>query len=451
MAISFFRIYLKGMKTLQQYILKNPELSIVIIAIILRGLTFTFYPETTIFNDSEDYRNLALRLASLNLEDYGGFRTPGYSLLILLAFHNVIVLSIIQHVLGILTSLFIYTLVRKTTSRKSAAIISAVVFSTFLHVIFFEKGVLTETLTTFLFIWFLYQLNKSVLLRSFKPHQFGLLSLILLLLIMTKPFFIYLLPLIAVFLFVLLYKKAFFAKAKPILIITLPSLLFYLGWSQLNKENTGVFTITTYFGINLAQEIVGFAEKAPDDYATIRDLYVEQIKTSEKEVGYTYYAIWDVHEEMMRETGQSFPELSKELAAMSKETIINNPYDYMKQIGVSWVRFWDAKIYWDVSRFTNDTVRFLYKGIWKAQHILVVVGKYTFVLVFLLSLIWVIMRRNLPVNLLTFIFAVVMCGALLQAMVNYSENFRFSFPFLPAIIVVLASYCVKLPVFISKK
>ena len=71
------------MNRITKFVFKNPELSIIAFAVVVRLITFIFYPNTTLFNDSENYLDLAKRLLEANLIGYEGYRTPGYSMLIL--------------------------------------------------------------------------------------------------------------------------------------------------------------------------------------------------------------------------------------------------------------------------------------------------------------------------------------------------------------------------------
>ena len=266
-----------------------------------------------------------------------------------------------------------------------------------------------------------------------------------------KPFFIYILPIIILFLGIALWSQLQFKIIKPILIVTLPTLLAVGSWAFLNKQNTGYATLSSYFGYNLAQQSVNFIHKAPDEYATVRDIYVEQIEKDKEQLGYTYYSIWDAYQPMMKATGYNFYDLSNELSNMSKTTIIANPKDYIKQVFLSWKLFWGVKLYWDQSHISNPTIVIVYKGIWFLQRPLIILGKILFVGLFLWSFIKGVLRKRISLHLLSFIFALVILGSILQAAIIYSDNYRFSFPYLPAIIIVLASYSVRLTQLIRKK
>ena len=250
---------------------------------------------------------------------------------------------------------------------------------------------------------------------------------------------------------ILRYWEKEFKIIKPILIITIPTLLAVGSWAFSNKQNTGYATLSSYFGYNLAQQTVNFIHKAPDDYAAVRDIYVEQIEKDKEQLGYTYYSIWDAYQPMMKATGYNFYDLSNELANMSKATIIANPKDYIKQVFLSWKLFWGVKLYWDQSHISNPAVVIVYKSIWFLQRPLIVFGKILFVGLFLWSFIKGVLRKRISVHLLSFIFALVILGSILQAAIIYSDNYRFSFPYLPAIIIVLASYSVRLTQLIRKK
>lgn len=220
------------------------------------------------------------------------------------------------------------------------------------------------------------------------------------------------------------------------LIILLFPLISYFGWSYVNKINTGYFVSTTFFGLNLSQNCVYFAEKTTPEYQWIGSVYAKhrdkliaennQLEPHlQTDIAMT---IWDAQTELLPKTAGNFALLSAELGGYAKATIKKNPLEYVKQVVFrSWFDFWKPKIYWDYNSFSLPFVNKIFLGIWYLQSILIWVFKIFFVLLIPYHFGLFLKNRSITKELLFSI--IIFLTSVLQALVTYGGNARFSFPF----------------------
>ena len=420
---------------------KKPIATIIAFCFISRLIIVLLYQNITIFPDSSGYIELAERLTDFNLEGYLGTRSPGYPILLALSGNSLIIAITVQFVLGIVNAIYQYRTLQLLNFTTKVSLITTLVFNCLLHVIFYETNILTESFTLFFVTLIFYFIIKG-LYTEHKLKNSIILSLLIGFLILIKPFYIFLPFLIYGF-----YTLKNFSFSKIInirLILFIFPLLSFLGWSYVNKVNTGYFVSTTYWGINIAQNCVYFAEKCPEEYKEIGDTYAdyrEKIIAADKDVAMT---IWFARPELMGMTKLSYlPDFSAKLSEYSKATIKKNPIDYSKQVFVSWRDFWDTAIYWNYKSFkvahTNQALYLL----WLAQSFLL----YLIKLIFLVLIPYhiVLFFRKKEINPAIIITTVIFAASILQAMATYGTNSRFSYPFeFLMIIVVLLTFGKKL-------
>lgn len=412
---------MKPAKSNTSYFREHPILAILLVAILPRVVISILYGHATIYPDSEGYIDLAKRLVDFNLNGYEGQRSPGYPLLLAIANLSITLTLILQSVIGIINLYLIYRLCILLNISKKLSTILTIGIGLYIPAIFFEFAILSETLTL-LFVSLLFYLTAKIL-KSDKPQnkRYFSLALVITFLVLIKPFYIFVAPLI----FILLYcEKKRTSKLLPTLI--LPVIVF-LGWSTVNLTNTGHFTSTTFYGFNLAQNCVHFAENTTNEYKDIGETYAryrEANDTTDLEVAMT---IWQAYPELQVQTGLSFPDLSKKLFDYSIATIKKNPIAYAKQVFISWKDFWKTSLYWEYDQFAVEGSNVVLKCIAYAQRILLQLIKIAFVLLVPICIIRSLRRKEVSFQLIA--IAVILSASILQAMMTYGTNSRFSFPF----------------------
>lgn len=405
--------------------LKSPFFIIASFSILARIIVYLLFGDIIIFNDSHGYIEFAGLLSDLNLSGYNGQRSPGYPLLICLAGNNIYITAVLQTVIGIFTAFYYYKIMNVLGFRRRTALAVTILLNTLLVVIFYEVSILTETLTLFFISLIFYELLNGFFTVRQSTVKLLWFSFILGYLILIKPFYIFL-PFIIYGLYTLKHFSFKNIVNRTIVIITFP-LIAFLGWSYVNRINTGYFVSSTFYGINISQNCVSFAEKAPPEYKAISDIYVKHREMDKKNNKNIAMSIWSAHAELTRETGLNFADLSAELAAFSKATIAQNPIDYIKQVGVSWYDFWRTSLSPKYIKFENAGNKRIIAAIHLPQKLALRSIKILFIIFMPLHLANFI--RNRKVSPQFIITIIVLCTSLLQAMATYGTNSRFSFPF----------------------
>jgi hypothetical protein len=426
--------------------IKSREIRILLFAgVLFRFILFILYFNVTIFPDSSDYIDLYKALSNLNLNGYNGKRSLGYPFLILLAFGSQKLVVVYQFALGIFTSVLWYKILLKLKFSPKFSLYISIFLQSFLNIFFFETAILTETLSLFFIsLLFLELANDYLDKKEWKVDLW--VGFLLGCLILVKPFYIFL-PFLLYGLSII--KKLNFKGIinRKIIILLFP-LLSYFGWSYVNKINTGYFVSTSFFGLNLAQNCVYFAENTTPEYQWIGEIYAkyriknnkenDTIKTATKKHDLAM-TIWDAQEELVAKKNNNFPDLSNDLGRYAIATIKKNQVQYVKQvIGNSWFDFWKTTIYWNYTKFLIPFSNKVCIGFWYIQNVLLLFFKFSFLFICPLYFINFFKNRIITFEFITVI--IILTTSVLQALVTYGNNSRFSYPFEFLIIILFLSF-----------
>lgn len=414
-------------------------------------LYFFFYNTITIENDSETYQYLAQRISEVNLVGYNGQRTLGYPILIFLSFNSLKLLVFYQHVLGIISSVFIYKTILNFNFSKSNSLWIVLFIQSFISIFFYESAVLVETITLFFTTLIFYFLTDNFIHKNnFKLDI--LMSFLLGYLTLIKPFFAFI-PFVIYGFIVLKNFKIKQIINKRIVLLLFP-VLVYFGCSYLNKINTGSFTSTTFLGYNLAQNCVYFAEKGPKKYNWIGKPYAKRRdEILKKDINNSpAMAIWDTYYGGDYDYKKlSFADLSIEMQKYSVENIKNNPKDYLKQvITKSWLNFWRPSISLNEKQFINKKSESVFNGVWFLQRKLFNIFKYGFIL--LIPFYFYKFIKNKVINNELITVTIIFTTSILQGLITFGTNARYSFPLEYLMILVGLVFIknnIKLPKFLS--
>lgn len=429
------------LKTIKNSIKKHSLKWLLTIAVIIRCLVLLFYDGYTIVNDSQDYINLGKRLSEFNLKGYSGERTPGFPLFIAIANNDLQLVAYFQLVLGLLNTYLIFDITKIASNNKSLAFWVGLICTTFLHFVFFEVAIMTETTTlSLLLIIFWFIIKFEVLRIHATLVKLFILSILCAFLYLIRPMFIYL-PILLVLFFVFKnirfnYKKALL---KPFIFLIFPIIAFY-GWSKLNESNIGIFGSTYYLGYNLSQTGTTFFENVPDEDSQIRDIFIShRDSTLKHNPNQLPMSVWYAYDDLLKATNLTPQELSLELGRISRELFREHPELYLKQVFISWKDFWKEQLIWNPEKFNNKYVKKGLIGLW------IIIQQYIGLIINLLFLlfsakaIWLFIRSKFRLfNFNLLLIATVLGGSLAQALVAYGSNGRFSFPYFALIVYFVA-------------
>jgi hypothetical protein len=238
---------------------------------------------------------------------------------------------------------------------------------------------------------------------------------------MFYPFLIYALFLLKNF----SYKKLVSVK---LILFILPFFSYY-QWSSFVEEKVSYFEPTIYFGLNLAQNCLYYAEKAPKEYEYISIPYVkyrEEMLRDNEDAAMAIWRVWGGQHLAPKYT--KFADVTHQFGKFAKATIAKNPGDYLYYVLTdSWFDFWkifDMKPYME---FENTTFNAVVSVINSVQMFVVLLIKFTFLL---LSFYYLYdLFKNRKINNVMVLLAFIHATAVLQALATYGTNAKYAFPY----------------------
>lgn len=399
---------------------------LVLIGFLYRVLMFAFYLHSNIFPDSCGFITLGDWMLKLNLNGYNGERSPGYPLLYFITFGSTRMTVILQFGIGIITSVFWYKLLLNLKFNFNNSFWIALFLESFLTVFLYESSFLIETLALLLISIIFYILSDNYFEKKSLKLEFTL-SFLMGYLVLVKPFFAFIPFVIYGFVILKDFKVSNFISQKIVILIV--PLLAYFGWSYVNKVNTGYFVSTTFYGLNIAQNCVYFAEKGPKEYQWISDSYVKYREISIQKKQDVSMTIWrsygsgDFDDKCL-----NFAQLSNELGKYGKATIAKNPKDYFEQVVTrSWFDFWLVFGKKEFTPFRITAVDKIMDVIWFVQNCILLAFKFTFLGLIPFYIFKYLKQRKVTIELV--IVVVIFTTSLLQGLVTYGTNSKYSFPF----------------------
>ena len=412
---------------MKQHILKNKYIYGLIIPLFVAKLFFFIgYNTFSEAPDSWAFNHFVSELINNNFDDYVGERTPGYPYVVYLLNHDKILVVLVQMLMGIFTAIFWFkTLLNLNFSNKVAFYVT-LFSSLYLQNFFFETFILAETFMILLnAIVFYFLLNNYFEKKQIVVEV--ILSILITILILVKPFFIFY-PFLIFALYLLKnfsFNKLFSVK----LILFILPMYAYFSWCSFVEEKIGYFEPTAYFGLNLAQNCLYFAEKGPKEYDYIMKPYVKYREEMLRNGEDASMAIWKVCDgQHLAPKYIKFADVTNELGKYAKATIANNLGDYFYYaITNSWFDFWKPYDMKPFMKFQDNGFNSVVSVINSIQLFIVLILKFAFLLLSFYYLYDLI--KNKKINSVMILLAFIHAAAILQALVVYGTNAKYAFPY----------------------
>ena len=428
---------------------------VVAIAILERLALWLFY-SPLIFDDTNSYRRLAGQI--LGDAPFDGTRSPGYPIFLAWLGPDHVVYAV-QLLLGFATTLLFFYLGWRVTGSNKVGAAAALIHTLNLGQLLFEADLLAETLTTFLAMVTI--CGGVTFLKKDNFAQFGLKEFGLALLTgiagglaaQVRPQFVFL-PFLIVFVLVLkvgvqklnheehkgaqrdtkkrllrfsfVYFVSFVVKALKapwavVFAIVIPAIILNALWVNYIHTQFGVWSMSSVDGYHIIQHTGKFFEYVPDDEAAIRDTFLKYRAIQIANTGKASNTIWAAVPELKEVSGLGFYKLSHKLQEISAQLIREHPLLYLGSVFESWAWFWSAPFYWKpgaLGAIGDWLTQFQRILLWAANAIFIL-GTFT--------LVFQRVRKifAMPVSL-WLMLAVVWVNSILQAVVEASENPRYS-------------------------
>ena len=418
-------------------------LAILAVAVVERAALYFVYRPIT-YNDTGAYRRLAGQI-SAGWSAYDGTRMPGYPMFMAWVGPDERV-YLVQLFLGVLITLLFFYIGWRMSRRGWFAALTASAYTLNIQQLLIEADLLTETLTIFLLAVFLAGL--AWLVYSNRKHPLwhvipvGLaLGVVAGLTALTRTLFVFLPFLAALVLLVLWPRPArdsglyagtgttsrarFRVRVGAALAVALAGLTLVGLWANFIHERFGMWSLDTMGGYHLMNHVGPFFEYAPDEYAELRDTFIQYRDAQIAETGHPGNAIWDAIPSLEEVTGLGFIPLSSLLAKISIQLIIEHPGLYLRNVAEGWVNFWRVPIHW--ARL-DAPLAGIQRGIILFVRVVLVLVNAAFI-GGTLALILKKVRCRVRMDAFTWLVTgMVWAASILQALVEYGDNTRYSLP-----------------------
>ena len=322
-------------------------LIVLVAAVALRVVLFVTYPAVS-YSDTASYRRSANAILG-GFKNYDGTRTPGYPAFMALVGPDRAVYGV-QLLLGLGITLGWFVIGWKASGKPWFGAAAALAHTLNPGQFFFEANLLTETLCTFLLAVALFGAFLWLRYPRFKTVWMGLvIGLAASMATLTRPLFIFMPVWLCVCLAFSWEDKKIRFDWRPLVRVLLPAILLVGGWMRWIQSNYHVFSVTTMGGYHLVQHTGYYFEDVPDEYAALRDVYLDYRQARIAERGTQGNTIWDAIPAMQEATGMNFYELSRVLQDISVQLILTHPWQYLSRVLRGWWLFWRTPVYWNPS------------------------------------------------------------------------------------------------------
>jgi hypothetical protein len=409
------------------------------IATAIRVVIFlTYIPN--LYPDTGWYLKLSEQIVHFDLSQYDGARAPGYPLVLIIGGLSRTGVWLIQLLMGIYICAIIYKIAYELTGKENVSFWIAMSYNLSLILLFFESNLLTETTCILLLILSLYYLVK-IIFHGNKLRYYLILSIFLAFASLTRPVYLYLFPLF----FVYLYFKDFRSKAahgilyKKIIAYSLPFLIIILGWCEFNKVKVDYFSITSLTGFHLVEHSGKFMEYAPDKYADIRDIYLKYRSQVIEKTGKQTTTIYKAYPEIQTVYHKSISDISKELTSLSIWLFIHHPGLYFSSVLNALFDFWympNFGKYWDLDKIHPGFLSIIAEYYINLELFFWIIINLSF-LIFLCNNVYRFFKNPSEqiYQTLTLINLSIFILSVLQALVQYGDNWRFGVSMKPFLLI----------------
>jgi 4-amino-4-deoxy-L-arabinose transferase-like glycosyltransferase len=418
------------------------------VAILARAGLWLAYPLAQ-GNDTPTYLHLANSLRNNGgFERYNGTRTPGYPLFLMLTGTGEGA-YILQLFLGLLTTLLVFYIGWRMSNRAWFAGLLALAHTLNLGQLFFEGTLLSESVATF-FLFFILGGLVYLLKIPEAPARKGLgtpilicsfaLGLAATALALTRPLFAFV-PFWGAFFLVFFWRTIpLKLRLGAAALAALPALVALLVWVNFIYTRFNIVGMDSIGGYHLVNHTTSFFELAPDEYAPIRDTFLQFRAKHIAETGSPINTIWDAIPTLMLQTRLNYYSLGRLMGVISSRLIAEHPWLYLQNLALGWWWFWRVGVFWLPETLANSSLRFLANGLMLAER----GGLFVINILFLggsLALLWPKVRARFGLDtFLCFAVSAVWVTSILQTLAEHGDNPRFLAPMQTLVVMIVAAW-----------
>lgn len=413
------------------------------VAILVRAGLWLAYPLAE-SNDTPTYRHLSNSLRNHGFERYNGMRAPGYPFFLMLTRSDSVAYAA-QLALGVLTTLLVFYLAWALTRRAWFAGLMGLAHTLNQGQLFFEASLLTEGLATFLLFAVLAGLIRlwspmSPDAGAAKSGDFVLLlgiGLAAAALAMVRPLFAPI-ALWGAFFLVFLWRSAPLKTRWGAAILTaLPLVIVLAVWMNFISVRFKIIGLDSMGGYHLVNHVSSFFERAPEEYASIRDTFLEFRAARMERTGSAANTIWDAIPTLMEQERRNYYALARIMGTISQRLIAENPDLYAQNLVLGWWWFWRVGVFWLPQAIEPAALRAFLTGLMLIQR-MALFGVNLLFLAGSFALFWGKFRAWLnPPLFIWFTASSVWVISILQTLAEHGDNARFLAPMQTLVVLVV--------------
>jgi hypothetical protein len=182
-------------------------------------------------------------------------------------------------------------------------------------------------------------------------------------------------------------------------------------------------------GYHLIQHTGVFFELVPDEYADLRDTYLKYRDQQIALRGNQANTIWDAIPEMQQASGYNFYDLSRVLAKISIQLILEHPDLYLRNVMKGWWYFWRVPVYWSTEAFSSEFLAQLTGLLVMGTRVVLIAVNLMFLVTSLMALVWRRLRDRFPIPAALWCLAgSVWAASIVQTLLDNGDNPRFLVP-----------------------
>lgn len=414
------------------------------VAVLVRAGLYLAYPLAE-SNDTPTYRHLANSLRNRGFENYNGMRTPGYPFFLMLTRSDSVTYAA-QLILGALTTLLVFYLAWALTRRAWFAGLMGLAHTLNLGQLFFEASLLTESLATFLLFAVL-----AGFIRLWNPlspdagaAKFGDFVLLLGIgltaaaLAMVRPLFVPIALWGAFFLAFVWRAVPWKTRWAAAILTALPLVLVLAAWMNFIYVRFKIVGLDSMGGYHLVNHVSSFFERAPEEYADIRETFLQFRAARMERTGTAVNTIWDAIPALMEQEKRNYYGLARVMGKISQRLIVENPDLYAKNLVLGWWWFWRVGVFWLSQTIEPAALRLVLTRLMLLQR-MALFGVNMLFLAGSLALLWPTIRARLkPPLFIWFAASSVWVISILQTLAEHGDNARFLAPMQTLVVLVTA-------------
>ncbi len=428
---------------------------VLVIAITVRASLWLTYPLAQ-SNDTPTYLHLANSIENHNgFDRYNGTRTPGYPIFLLLAGTETGI-YLFQLLLGLLTTMLVFYITWQISHIPWFAGLMALTQTLNLGQLFFEAGILSEALATFLLFFSLACLcfmlktpsNTDIFGRNnvrkvlFAALLLGLVSAALSL---TRPLFAFIPFWGALFLLIFWQNVSLKLRLGTVVLAALPALVALVIWVNFIHTQFNIWGLDSIGGYHLVNHTSSFFELAPAEFAPIRDTFLQYRTQHIARTGTPVNTIWEVIPPLMAQTKLNYYALGRVMGTISTRLISEHPWLYIQNLVLGWWWFWRVGVFWLPDSITNLTLRNLAIGLMTFERIalfginMLFLGRSLYLLsVPIFTRNWQVIQNRLKMDIfIWFALSAIWVTSILQTLAEHGDNPRFLAPMQTLVVLVI--------------